>query len=67
LRIAVCDTGPPDGRVAAFGVPGQGLIGMRERAALYQGSVTAGPDPRGGWTVVTVLWKCTEPAESSVS
>lgn len=67
LRITVRDTGPPDGKAAAFGGPGQGLIGMRERAALYQGSVTAGPDPRGGWTVVTVLCKSTEPAESSVS
>jgi signal transduction histidine kinase len=24
---------------------------MRERAALYGGTLTAGPDPDGGWTV----------------
>ncbi|GHI02016.1 hypothetical protein [Streptomyces cellostaticus] len=24
---------------------------MRERAALYQGNLTAGPNAQGGWTV----------------
>ncbi len=36
------------------GVPhldGQGIAGMRERAAIYGGQVTAGPDPAGGWRV----------------
>ena len=37
-------------------VPGQGLIGMRERAALFGGhDFTAGPAPGGGWTVATTL------------
>ncbi|WP_370067305.1 sensor histidine kinase [Streptacidiphilus sp. MAP5-3] len=34
---------------------GQGLIGIRERAALVGGSATAGPRPGGGWTVRAVL------------
>jgi signal transduction histidine kinase len=30
---------------------GHGLAGMRERAAVYDGRVSAGPDPSGGWRV----------------
>ncbi|MFI8916951.1 sensor histidine kinase [Streptomyces sp. NPDC053513] len=30
---------------------GQGLTGMRERAALYDGTLECGPLPTGGWTV----------------
>lgn len=30
---------------------GKGLVGMAERAAFYQGTVDAGPNDRGGWTV----------------
>ena len=30
---------------------GHGLTGMRERASVYGGRVTAGPDPSGGWHV----------------
>jgi signal transduction histidine kinase len=30
---------------------GHGLAGMRERAAVYAGQVSAGPDPSGGWRV----------------
>jgi signal transduction histidine kinase len=33
---------------------GHGLVGMRERVALYRGSLTAGPDGPG-WTVEAVL------------
>lgn len=31
--------------------PGFGLIGLRERAALVDGALTAGPNPGGGWQV----------------
>jgi signal transduction histidine kinase len=39
---------------------GHGLIGMRERVALYGGSITAGTDPAGGWRVTASI-----PVESS--
>ncbi|QKV78857.1 sensor histidine kinase [Amycolatopsis sp. Hca4] len=54
LRIRVQDTGPPDGRRPSHG-EGHGLTGMRERAALYGGTLVAGPVPGGGWAVQAVL------------
>ncbi len=50
LEISVTD----DGHCASTHFPlnsGFGLAGMRERAALYGGSATAGPGPSGGWVV----------------
>jgi signal transduction histidine kinase len=55
LRIQIRDTGPPGGAVRPTGEPGHGLIGMRERAALYGGTITAGPTHDGGWTVAAEL------------
>lgn len=47
LDVEVSD----DGRASAPAGTGQGLSGMRERVSLYQGTVTAGPGPAGGWIV----------------
>jgi signal transduction histidine kinase len=53
LHIMVAD----DGRGAAGNgtAPGRGLLGLRERLALYGGELTAGPRPEGGWLVHAVL------------
>ena len=55
--VEVTDDGPSDGAgdVAALGGAGRGLIGMRERMALYAGSVEAGPTGDGGYQVVARL------------
>jgi signal transduction histidine kinase len=36
---------------AAHAAQGRGLLGMRERAALFGGELRAGPEPGGGFTV----------------
>jgi signal transduction histidine kinase len=51
LRIEVTD----DGRGPSGGPDGHGLVGMRERAALYGGSLDAGPAVGGGFRVSAVL------------
>jgi signal transduction histidine kinase len=56
LRVRVRDTGRPgDTRPGPPRAEGHGLGGMRERAALYGGRVSAGPGPGPGWTVEAVL------------
>jgi signal transduction histidine kinase len=34
---------------------GHGLIGMRERVAVFSGTLTAGPLPGGGFRVLAML------------
>jgi signal transduction histidine kinase len=52
-RGAASDRGDANG-VAATG-SGNGLVGMRERAALYDGELDAGPRPGGGYRVAATL------------
>ena len=42
-----------DGRPAKHGIDGHGIGGMRERAAMCEGQLEAGPRPEGGWEVKT--------------
>jgi signal transduction histidine kinase len=67
LTIEVLD----DGRGAAVqsvsagahgGVPGHGIVGMRERALLLGGSLDAGPRPGGGFRLTAHLPTGGEPA-----
>jgi signal transduction histidine kinase len=55
VRLTVRDDGDasPTGHTPA----GYGLVGMAERASLLGGSLQAGPDPDGGWTVDALLPK----------
>ena len=57
LVITVAD----DGTAAATnGPPGRGLLGLRERLALYGGELDAGPRPGGGWQVRAIVPAGTE-------
>ncbi|MFJ2771272.1 sensor histidine kinase [Streptomyces sp. NPDC087300] len=50
LHIAVTDTGGTPSATAASG-NGHGLLGLRERLAVYDGTLTTGPAPGGGYQV----------------
>ena len=50
LEVQVSDNGVGGVPPAEHG--GHGLIGMRERVALFGGELTAGPRPEGGYAVV---------------
>jgi signal transduction histidine kinase len=58
VHVEVIDDGrgaaSTNGGIAATG-SGHGLVGMRERAALYGGELEAGPRPGGGYRVAATL------------
>ncbi len=54
VGVEVTDSGPRPALPAAA-PSGHGIPGMRERAAVYGGTLRAGPLPSGGWGVRTRL------------
>ncbi|WP_328943490.1 histidine kinase [Streptomyces sp. NBC_00250] len=58
VRAEITNTGAP----APAAPPGQGLTGMRERAALYDGTLESGPLPTGGWRVTLTLPRLPRPS-----
>ncbi|MFF4253683.1 sensor histidine kinase [Streptomyces sp. NPDC001663] len=54
LDVEVTDTGGPPGPAAATG-NGRGLIGLRERLAVYGGTLRTGPRPLGGYRVHALI------------
>jgi signal transduction histidine kinase len=54
LLIDVTDDGPGR-RFRPAAVGGHGIIGMRERAALFGGELEAAPGPHGGFRVTARL------------
>jgi len=56
IDVRVDNRGDDRGALLAIPGTGQGILGMQERAAVYQGTVTAGPYG-GGWRVqATMRW-----------
>lgn len=63
VQVVITDDGIGGGRPGRVPVnTGHGLVGMRERAALFGGAVLAGPGPGGGWRVTAVLPVTTGPS-----
>jgi signal transduction histidine kinase len=55
VEVDVLDNGVSGTRALVGVSGGNGLIGMRERAHVFGGTLDAGPHPAGGWRVRAVL------------
>ncbi|HEV2779052.1 MAG TPA: sensor histidine kinase [Actinophytocola sp.] len=55
VELTVLDDGVTGSRALVGVSGGNGLIGMRERAHVFGGTLQAGPHPGGGWRVRAVL------------
>jgi signal transduction histidine kinase len=59
LEIEITDTGGVQRNPSQTG-GGRGLIGLRERLAVYGGTLEAGPSPGGGYRIkARVPWRAT--------
>jgi signal transduction histidine kinase len=55
VRVEVCDKGPARPAGAAVPGSGRGLAGMRERVESFDGVLTSGPTPEGGYRVTAQI------------
>jgi signal transduction histidine kinase len=55
VRLVIVVDGRSPGTAVSEPSAGHGLAGMRERAAMFGGEVSAGPAPGGGWQVAFLL------------
>jgi signal transduction histidine kinase len=55
VQVQIDNDDRPEPQDPATGQIGQGIAGMRERAAVFHGSVEAARRPDGGWRVVGQL------------
>jgi signal transduction histidine kinase len=60
VGLRILDDGATKGTVPSG--EGHGVVGMTERAAAFEGTLSAGPRPEGGWQVSTTLRGCKAPA-----
>lgn len=65
--VRVVDDGRGRPLVSPAPPGGHGLLGMRERVTVYDGSLTAGPRPTGGWRVEVRLPLPSEPATEVIA
>ena len=61
IMLEVRDTGTQARHLEAGKNGGHGLVGMRERAVVYGGTLEAGPDTAGGFLVSAILPARTRP------
>jgi signal transduction histidine kinase len=55
VHLSIVDNGHRSNRTLVGVSGGNGLIGMRERALVFGGTLEAGPRPAGGWQVRATL------------
>lgn len=65
--VQVVDNGLGRPLVSPTPSGGHGLLGMRERVTVYDGTLTAGPRPVGGWQVDVRLPLPSEPATEVIA